>query len=73
VQLTHERLPRSHVGDARLHADTVADLEVGDVLADLRDNARGLVSEDHRLVQDERADRAVLCGCVCVWGGRGGQ
>ena len=37
------------VGDARLHADAVADLQGLDLGAGLDDDARGLVAEDHRL------------------------
>ena len=47
------------VGDARLHADAVADLERRDRGADLDHDAGRLVAEDHRLADDERADAAM--------------
>ena len=47
------------VGDAGLHADAVADLEGLHLGAGLDHDARGLVAEDHRLADDERADGAV--------------
>ncbi|MCY1536735.1 hypothetical protein D9M68_722050 [compost metagenome] len=51
---------RVHVGNAGLHADAVAGLQVGDFGAHLGHHARGLVAEDHGRVDDVRADAAVL-------------
>ena len=55
-----ERFPRSEVGNAWLHADAVADLEMGDIRANGRDDAGRLVAENHRLLDDEIADPTVL-------------
>jgi len=44
----------------RLDGDAVADLDVGDRAADLDDDRRRLVPEDHGLLEDEVADAAVL-------------
>ena len=64
------------VGDARLHADAVADLQVRDLAADLDDDAGSLVAQHHRRADDERTDCAVSrssarrcrrrrpCGCA---------
>ena len=48
------------VGDARLHADAVAHMQVLHRAAHLDHRAGGLVPQDHRLAHDERADRPVL-------------
>lgn len=45
---------------ARLDGDAVADLEGGDGVADLGDDAGGLVAQDHGLGQGELADAAML-------------
>ena len=50
---------RVRVGDARLHAHPVADLEAGDTRPDLDHGSRSLVAEHHRRVDHERADPAV--------------
>ena len=59
VVLAEPRRPAARVGDAGLHADPVADLELGHGRPDLDHVARRLVAQDHRLLDDERADGAV--------------
>jgi hypothetical protein len=49
----------ARIRDARLHHDAVADGQVRDALADLEHGAGALVTEDHRRLDDERADLPV--------------
>ena len=58
--MAFQRLARAEVGNARLHADAIADLEMADLGTDGRHDARGFMTEHHRLVDDEVADAAVL-------------
>src|SRR5688572_1577323 len=51
--------PAGRVGDARLHADPVAFLELGHIGADFENHAGGLVPQDHGRAHLERADPAV--------------
>src|SRR5690606_37273698 len=51
--------PAVGVGDAGLHADTVAGLELRDLGARFDYDAGRLMAENLRLADDERADRAV--------------
>ena len=51
--------PRGRIGNARLHADPVADLEAGHTGADLDHGARCLVAEHHRCIDDEWSDPSV--------------
>ena len=53
------------VWNARLHADSVANLQVFDGGTDFRDDACCFVPKHHRSVQNERTDGTVLM----EWGG----
>lgn len=50
---------RGRIGNAGLHADPVAGLQVRDLGADLDHGSRCLVPQDHRLLDHEGADLAV--------------
>lgn len=60
VVLAGQAAGAAAAGVARLDGDAVADLEGGDGVADLGDDAGGLVAQDHGLGQGELADAAML-------------
>ncbi len=51
--------PRLRIGNTRLHAHPVADLEVRHALADFDHRSRRLVPQHHRCVDHERTDPAM--------------